>query len=72
VNECKDCGSTLMLLKKGKDWLCLSCFSKTKPVDSELENIVEDSIIYGLIYISTAYKKKLRKLESEQRARGEI
>ena len=55
-----------MLMKKGKDWLCLSCFTKTKPVECELDNIIEESVRYGLIYISGAYKKKLRQLEKEK------
>lgn len=55
-----------MLMKKGKDWLCLSCFSKTKPVISELDNTIEDCVKYRLIYMSGMYKKKLRKLEKEK------
>lgn len=72
VNKCRSCGTTNMLMKKGKEWLCLSCFSKSRPVDSELDRIVEDSVEYGLIYLSGTYKKKIRKLEEEKRKRGEI
>ena len=72
MNKCKECGSTNMLMKRGKDWLCLSCFSKTKPVESELEKTIEECVKYGLIYISGMYRKKLRKLEKEKLENEEI
>jgi len=72
MRKCISCGTTNMLMKRDKEWICLPCFSKSRPVESELGRIIEDCIENGLIYISVTYKRKLRKLEKEKLAKGEI
>lgn len=63
MRSCKECGSTNTLMKQGKDYICMECYFKSKPSESELERIVEDSIKYNLIYIDPVFKKIVREKE---------
>ena len=55
-------------MKIKQEYICITCYSRTKPVESELKQIIEESIEENLVYIDPIYKRILRK---EERERGE-
>ena len=60
--NCKECGTTNMLVKVGEDeYLCFEHFETNRASESEMESLIIEYFDKNLEYLDVVYRKKMRK-----------
>jgi len=64
--KCKICGETNFLVKRDNEYYCFKHYSQTKPVEGEINAIIEEAVKNDLIYFDRVYRKMIRRLERKR------